>query len=91
MIEGMTNPAGGDGLGVFGKGMKTAKQRDIFRMLAGISEDGTMEDDEDKLKSFLSSPFAGKPSFPMYDPNQLYGKLYSAYGGQPVRGGLLGG
>lgn len=55
--------------------------------MGGIS--GSSEPD---LSSFVKGPklseIMGRIS--AYDPNQLYGALYRAYGGQKVRGGLLG-
>lgn len=50
---------------------------------------GAGEDEED-LSSFLSGAKLGKGKAPMYDPNKMYGSLYSLYGVRPVRGGLLG-
>jgi hypothetical protein len=90
MIEGLENPAGGDGLGVFGKQIR--KKRKLSNVLGELSKlsdaDDEMYEDTD-LSSFVSA----KPEHggsPMYDPNQLYGRMYQMYGGRRVRGGLLG-
>jgi len=90
MIEGLENPAGGDGLGVFGKHIrKKRKLSDVLSALSKLSDaDDEMYDDED-LSSFVRlMPERG--GSPMYDPNQLYGRMYQMYGGRRVRGGLLG-
>jgi hypothetical protein len=85
MIEGLSDSGGG--LGPFGKGLKQGKTRDLLSTLFSL---GGMGEDEEDLSSFLSRAKPGSASPPMYDPQQLYGKLYSMYGGQKVRGGLLG-
>jgi hypothetical protein len=90
MIEGLENPAGGDGLGVFGKQIrKKRKLSDVLGALSKLSDvDDEMYEDTD-LSSFVSvRPERG--GSPMYDPNQLYGRMYQMYGGRRVRGGLLG-
>jgi hypothetical protein len=90
MIEGLENPAGGDGLGVFGKQIrKKRKLSDVLGALSKLSDvDDEMYEDTD-LSSFVSvKPERG--GSPMYDPNQLYGRMYQMYGGRRVRGGLLG-
>ena len=85
MIEGLSDSGGG--LGPFGKGLKQGKTRDFLQTLFALG--GGQEDEED-LSSFLSRPRMKDATPPMYDPQQLYGRLYSMYGGQKVRGGLLG-
>lgn len=74
------------GLGVFGKSLKKGKIRNFLSNLGGSST----EDEEEDLKSFLSGAKLGKGGMPQYSPNQFYGTLFRAYGGRPVRGGLLG-
>jgi hypothetical protein len=55
------------------------------RLLSGGRRGGVTD-----MTSILSAPTMQRPSPPMYDPAKLYGGLYSMYGGQRVRGGLLG-
>lgn len=55
------------------------------RLLSGGRRGGGTD-----MTSILSAPTMQRPSAPMYDPAKLYGGLYSMYGGQRVRGGLLG-
>jgi hypothetical protein len=55
------------------------------RLLSGGRRGGVTD-----MTSILSAPTMQRPSAPMYDPAKLYGGLYSMYGGQRVRGGLLG-
>lgn len=55
------------------------------RLLSGGRRGGGTD-----MTSILSAPTMQRPSAPVYDPAKLYGGLYSMYGGQRVRGGLLG-
>lgn len=55
------------------------------RLLSGGRRGGGTD-----MTSILSGPTMQRPSAPVYDPAKLYGGLYSMYGGQRVRGGLLG-
>lgn len=94
MIEGLENPAGGDGLGIFGKEIrKKRKLSDILKALSKLS-DNSMEDEESQYYQDLSMdmgmPDMGGRNAPVYDPNRLYGGMYQMYGGRRVRGGLLG-
>jgi hypothetical protein len=94
MIEGLENPAGGDGLGVFGKELKKKRRlSDTLKALSGLADD-PMEDPNSMFYQDLSADMAmpepGRGSAPMYDPSRLYGRMYQMYGGRRVRGGLLG-
>jgi hypothetical protein len=94
MIEGLKNPAGGDGLGIFGDTLrKKRKLSDVLGALSTFADD-PMEDPKSIYYQDLSMdmPMAqpGKGGAPMYDPSQLYGRLFQMYGGRRVRGGLLG-
>lgn len=82
----MMQDSSGSGLGVFGKSLTKGKIRNFLSSLGGSSA----EDEEEDLRSFLSGAKLGKGGMPQYSPNQFYGTLFRAYGGRPVRGGLLG-
>ena len=90
IFSGETNPflrQAASGMGsLFGKKMKKA---DITKILSNLSGMGT---DEEQDAEEMSAP-ALKPrkaSMPKYSPKELYGGFLSLYGGQKVRGGLLG-
>lgn len=88
MIEGLKNPAGPDGLGVFGKGKRQAALRNVLQALAGFGDDDEIDDENELSMLARVKPKSG--STPIYDPNRLYGSLYQMYGGRRLRGGLLG-
>jgi hypothetical protein len=82
----MQNSPSGGGLGVFGKSLTKGKIRNFLSNLGGMAG----EEDEEDLTSFLSGAKLGRGGAPQYSPNKFYGNLFRAYGGRPVRGGLLG-
>jgi hypothetical protein len=74
--------------GLFGKKIKKIDIVKILSGLSGMGEDD--EDDEDDKKTNAPILKLKKASMPKYDPKDLYGGFLSLYGGQKVRGGLLG-
>lgn len=89
MIDGLDNPADGDGLGIFGKDIR--KKRRLSDILKALSQFAPEEEEDDEYggSDYLSlKAQSGSP--PVYDPNRIYGGLYKMYGGRRVRGGLLG-
>lgn len=70
----------------FGKKMKKADITKILSSLSGMGEDE--EQDAEEMSAPSLKP--RKASMPKYNPKELYGGFLSLYGGQKVRGGLLG-
>jgi hypothetical protein len=94
IFSGETNPymrqaaADGDSFSIFGKKMSKNKALDVLKKLAGGAE-GDEEEGEAKISQSLI-PDGKSAKAPKYNPKDLYGGFFSMYGGQKVRGGLLG-
>jgi hypothetical protein len=80
--------ADSDTFSLFGKKMSKNKALDVLKKLAGGAE-GDEEEADDSI-SPISLPKGKAAKAPKYNPNDLYGGFFSMYGGQKVRGGLLG-
>ena len=88
------------GRDVFGTQLKKTPSVQLTKLLDSLASqyadengvNGMGQSSQPDLSSFVKGPklseIMGRIS--AYDPNQLYGALYRAYGGQKVRGGLLG-
>lgn len=74
-----------DSFSLFGKKIKKKKAYDAMMALAGQGD----ESEQDGM-SMMPMPSGVKGSMPKYRPKDLYGGMFSMYGGQRVRGGLLG-
>jgi hypothetical protein len=94
IFSGETNPyirqaaAGDDSFSIFGKKMSKNKALEVLKKLAGGDEDEG-EGGESKISQSLI-PDGKAAKAPKYSPKDLYGGFFSMYGGQKVRGGLLG-
>lgn len=94
IFSGETNPymrqaaADGDSINIFGKKINKNKALNVLKQLSGGigSED---EESEDGISQSLI-PGGKSAKMPKYNPKDLYGGFFSMYGGQKVRGGLLG-
>lgn len=93
IFSGETNPymrqaaADGDSFSVFGKKMSKNKALEVLKQLSG----GGGDDEEGEAKISQSLIPDGKSAkAPKYGAKDLYGGFFSMYGGQKVRGGLLG-
>jgi hypothetical protein len=88
-----TNPflrqAEGDTFNIFGK---KVRKKDITKLLGDLAKTGSEEEDDEDGAPKLIGPVAKATagSVPKYRPIDLYGGFLSMYGGQKVRGGLLG-
>ena len=73
---------------IFGKKIK---KRDITKVLGELSKMGESEEEDDgELSRLAPTPKGQRAKAPSYNPNSLYGGMFQLYGGQKVRGGLLG-
>lgn len=96
IFSGQSNPylrqieqSGGDSVSVLGKKIKKNKALEVLKKLSGgLSEEGD-EDGEAKISQGLI-PDGKSAKAPKYSAKDLYGGFFSLYGGQKVRGGLLG-
>lgn len=79
----------GEEVDIFGKKIK---KRDITKVLGSLSKMGVSEEDEedDELSRLAPTPKGTRGKAPSYSPSNLYGGMFQLYGGQKVRGGLLG-
>lgn len=75
---------------IFGKKISKKDLKDVMKRLSGAAGEGTEGEEEADLFSGVAGPKLQAPSAPKYNPNSLYGSLFSMYGGQRVKGGLLG-
>lgn len=73
---------------IFGKKISKKDLKDVMKRLAGGASEE--EKSEDIFSGMAGPPKLQAPSAPKYNPNSLYGSLFSMYGGQRVKGGLLG-
>ena len=93
VFSGETNPymrqaaSDGDSFSIFGKKMSKNKALEALKKLSGGSEDD--EEGEAKISQSLI-PDGKSAKAPKYGAKDLYGGFFSMYGGQKVRGGLLG-
>jgi hypothetical protein len=91
-FSGQTNPflrqAEGDTFSIFGKKIKKKDITKILSDLAGGKDDE--DEDEGGLRQLGPTAKGTLGSAPKYRPIDLYGGFLSMYGGQKVRGGLLG-
>lgn len=92
-FSGQTNPflrqAEGDTFSLFGKKIK---KKDITKILGDLAKGGGDEEEDEEGGIGQLGPVAKGTlgSAPKYRPTDLYGGFLSMYGGQKVRGGLLG-
>lgn len=93
IFSGETNPymrksaEGGDSFSLFGKKINKNKALEVLKQLSG----GGGDDGEGDAKISQSLIPDGKSAkAPKYGAKDLYGGFFSMYGGQKVRGGLLG-
>lgn len=94
IFSGESNPymrqaeAGGDTFSLFGKKISKNKALDVLKRLSG-GAGGEDDDGEAKISQGLI-PDGKSAKAPKYGAKDLYGGFFSMYGGQKVRGGLLG-
>lgn len=93
IFSGETNPymrqsaESGDSFSLFGKKINKNKALEVLKQLSG----GGGDDGEGDAKISQSLIPDGKSAkAPKYGAKDLYGGFFSMYGGQKVRGGLLG-
>lgn len=93
IFSGQTNPylrqtEQGDGISILGKKITKNKALEVLKKLSGGLG---AEDEEDGPKISQGMIPEGKSAkAPKYSAKDLYGGFFSLYGGQKVRGGLLG-
>lgn len=93
IFSGETNPylrqtEQGDTFSLFGKKMSKNKALEALKKLSG-GLGGEDEEGEAKISQSLI-PDGKSAKVPKYGAKDLYGGFFSMYGGQKVRGGLLG-
>lgn len=93
IFSGETNPylrqtEQGDTFSLFGKKMSKNKALEALKKLSG-GLGGEDEGGEAKISQSLI-PDGKSAKVPKYGAKDLYGGFFSMYGGQKVRGGLLG-
>lgn len=93
IFSGETNPylrqaEQGDTFSLFGKKMSKNKALEALKKLSG-GLGGEGEESEAKISQSLI-PDGKSAKVPKYGAKDLYGGFFSMYGGQKVRGGLLG-
>jgi len=94
IFSGKTNPflrqQEAETFNIFGKKILKKDLKDVMKRLSGAVGNGADGEEEADLFSGTAGPKLQAPSAPKYNPNSLYGSLFSMYGGQRVKGGLLG-
>ena len=93
IFSGETNPylrqvEQGDTFNLFGKKISKNKALEALKKLSG-GLGGEDEEGEAKISQSLI-PDGKSAKAPKYGAKDLYGGFFSMYGGQKVRGGLLG-
>lgn len=93
IFSGETNPylrqaEQGDTFNLFGKKINKNKALEALKKLSG-GLGGEDEEGEAKISQSLI-PDGKSAKVPKYGAKDLYGGFFSMYGGQKVRGGLLG-
>jgi hypothetical protein len=92
IFSGETNPVlrqqQGETFNIFGKKISKKDLKDVMKKLSGGASES--EEDGDMFSGMAGPPKLKSPGAPKYNPNSLYGSLFSMYGGQRVKGGLLG-
>jgi hypothetical protein len=81
---------GEEPVNIFGK---KVKKKDITKILGELSKVGASDEDDEEGGGLIREGMRLSPvsaSAPKYSPLDIYGGFLSMYGGQKVRGGLLG-
>lgn len=75
-----------DEFSIFGKKFKKKKALDVLKDLSGSGDDGEEDDD---LFASVKPPTPKRAELPRYRAADLYGGLYSQYGGRKLPGLLF--